>query len=126
MADSPTLDELTARVRAFADARDWARYHSPRNLAMSLSVEASELLELYLWTEDDGPQPLVATREPKVAEEAADVLICLLNFCNRAGVDLGEAVVAKLDKAEKKYPADRVRGRALKYDEYEDWDGEGT
>lgn len=126
MSDSPTLDEITARVRAFADERDWGQYHSPRNLAMCVSVEASELLELYLWTEDDGPQPLTEAREPKVAEEAADVLICLLNFCSRAGVDLGRAVDEKLAKAEQKYPADRVRGQALKYHEYEDWNGEGS
>ena len=116
-----TLDELTARVRAFADARDWGQYHSPRNLAMALSVEAAELLELYLWSADEGPQPLHPSREPKVAEEAADVLICLLNLCDRAGVDLGAAVLAKLAKAEEKYPADRVRGKALKYHEYDDW-----
>ncbi len=118
---SPTLEALTARVRAFADARDWGRYHSPRNLAMAVSVEASELLELYLWCADDGPQPLTDARAPRVAEEAADVLICLLNFCDRAGVDLGAAFDAGLAKAERKYPADRVRGKALKYDEYREW-----
>jgi len=119
----PTLAELAERVRAFADARDWERDHSPRNLAMCLAVEASELLELYLWCEDDGPQPLLDERRPRVAEEAADVLICLLNFCDRAGVDLGVAVQAKLASAEDKYPADRVRGKALKYDEYDEWEG---
>lgn len=120
---SPTLAELTTRVRAFSDARDWGRYHSPRNLAMALSVEAAELLELYLWSADEGPQPLNPARQPKVADEAADVLMCLLNFCDRAGVDLGAALTAKLAAAERKYPADRVRGKALKYHEYDDWDG---
>ena len=126
MSDSPTLAELQARVRAFADARDWEQFHSPRNLAMALSVEANELLELYLWSPDDGPQPLNPERAPKVAEEAADVLFCLLNFCERAGVDLGAAMEAGLAKAERKYPADRVRGKALKYHEYDEWsDDEG-
>lgn len=118
------LDAITARVRAFAEARDWSRYHSPRNLAMALSVEAGELLELFLWSADGGPQPLNPERGPKVADEAADVLICLLNLCDRAGIDLAEAVASKLERAERKYPADRVRGQALKYDEYPDWDGE--
>lgn len=122
---SADLRALQARVRAFSDARDWARFHNPRNLAMALSVEASELLELYLWSADDGPQPLVPTRVPKVADEAADVLICLLNFCERAGVDLPAAVDDKLRRAEHKYPADRVRGQALKYHEYTAWKGEG-
>lgn len=117
-----TLAELQAKVRAFSDARDWARFHSPRNLAMALDVEAGELLELYLWSTDDGPQPAEASRQPRVAEEAADVLICLLNFAERAGVDLEAALHAKLAKAEEKYPVERVRGRALKYDEYPEWE----
>ena len=121
MSDSPTLAELTAEVRAFSDARDWERYHSPRNLAMAVSVEAGELLELYLWSSDDGPQPLHPDRAPAVASEAADVLMCLLNFCDRAGIDLGKALREKMVVAEQKYPADRVRGKALKYNEYDEW-----
>lgn len=119
-ARRPTLDELQAEVRAFADARDWGQYHSPRNLAMALSVEAAELLELYLWCTDDGPQPPQPNREERVADEAADVLMCLLNFCDRAGVDLAEALRVKLAKAALKYPVDKVRGQARKYDEYDD------
>lgn len=116
-----TLQELQAKVRAFSDARDWGQFHSPRNLAMALSVEAAELLELFLWSADDGPQPLNPDRAPLVADEAADVLICLLNFCERAGVDLGAALDSKLARAELKYPAEQVRGRALKYHEYPGW-----
>jgi NTP pyrophosphatase (non-canonical NTP hydrolase) len=125
--DAPTADlrALQARVRAFSDARDWGQFHSPRNLAMAVSVEANELLALYLWSTDDGPQPMVESRRPQVADEAADVLICLLNLCERAGVDLPTAVDEKLRRAEQKYPADRVRGQALKYHEYAAWKGEG-
>lgn len=123
MSESPTLAQMQARVRAFADARDWGQFHSPRNLAMALSVEAAELLELYLWSADDGPQPLNPDRQDKVAEEAADVLFCLLNLCERAEIDLAEAFERGLAKAERKYPADRVRGQALKYHEYEAWEG---
>lgn len=125
MSDSPTLAELHDKVRAFVEARDWSRYHSPRNLAMALSVEAGELLELYLWSRDDGPQPLHPPRAAQVADEAADVLMCLLNLCDRAGIDLAAALEAKLAKAEAKYPVDRVKGQALKYHEYDDYDGEG-
>ena len=84
---------------------------------MALSVEANELLELYLWSEDHGPQPAVPARAPRVAEEAADVLMCLLNLCDRAGIDLAAALRAKLADAERKYPVEASRGRALKYDE---------
>ena len=116
----PTIASLQSALRAFNAERDWGRYHSPRNLAMALSVEAGELLELYLWSADDGPQPPVASRSPRVAEEAADVMICLLNFCERAGVDLGAAVVTKIEKNRIRYPVEKVRGRLEKHGELED------
>ena len=121
MAEEPTLSDLTALVRTFAEERDWGQFHSPRNLAMALSVEAGELLELYLWSADDGPQPLHPAREPRVADEAADVLMCLLNFCDRAEIDLAAALQSKLERAREKYPADRVKGKALKYHEYSEF-----
>ena len=121
--NSPTLDVLTEKVRQFALSRDWRRFHSPRNVAMALAVEAAELLELYLWCEDEGPQPLHPDRQPRVADEAADVFLCLLNFCDRANIDLAQALDSKLERAAKKYPENRVRGQALKYDEYDEWDG---
>ena len=111
------LAELRAALRTFNAERDWGRYHSPRNLAMALSVEAGELLELYLWSSDAGPQPAVPSREPRVADEAADVLICLLNLCEHAGVDLAAAVEAKLAKNAAKYPVGEASGRMEKYDE---------
>lgn len=115
-ADTP-LETLRSALRSFNAERDWGRYHAPRNLAMALSVEAGELLQLYLWSEDGGPQPPVASRAPKVAEEAADVLICLLNLCEAAGVDLSAAVEAKIRKNAEKYPVETARGLSLKYDE---------
>jgi dCTP diphosphatase len=115
---SERLDPLVQEVRAFVAERDWAQFHSPRNLAMALSVEAGELLELFLWSRDDGPQPAVEARVPKVADEAADVFLCLLNLCDRMGIDLEAALHDKLARAREKYPADVVRGKALKYDEY--------
>ena len=107
-----TLGEIREALRQRAE-RDWGRYHS-RNLAMALSVEAGELLELYLWSADEGPQPPVASRVPKVADECADVLICLLNLCEHAGVDLTAAVSSKLERNAEKYPVDRARGRLEK------------
>jgi NTP pyrophosphatase (non-canonical NTP hydrolase) len=115
--DATTLAELRARLRAFNAERDWGRYHSPRNLAMALSVEAAELLELYLWSEDAGPQPAVASRAPKVADEAADVLISLLNLCEAAGIDLAAATEAKIAKNAAKYPVEKAKGRMEKSDE---------
>ena len=126
MNESPTLADLQAQVQVFSDDRDWGQFHSTRNLAMALSVEAGELLELFLWCADDGPQPLNASRKEAVAEEAADVFLCLLNFCNRTEIDLSLALKAGLAKANRKYPADRVRGKALKYNEYDEWSEGGA
>ena len=121
-----TLAEISRAVQQFSNDRDWARFHSPRNLAMALSVEANELLELFLWSTDDGPQPAVEARRPRVAEEAADVLICLVNLCHRADIDLAAAVEEKLGTAAEKYPVERVTGQALKYNEYPDWQRDPT
>ena len=116
--DKSTLRDLQHLTQAFVAERDWHQFHSPRNLAMALSVEAAELLELYLWSTDEGPQPPVSTRHAKVADEAADVLICLLNFAAMAEIDLAAALHTKLERAREKYPIDHAKGRALKYDEY--------
>ncbi|MFA5625247.1 MAG: nucleotide pyrophosphohydrolase [Bradymonadales bacterium] len=113
------LRAMTEVLRRFNDARHWAQFHSPRNLAMALSSEAAELLSLFLWCTDEGPQPASEQRRAKVAEEAADCLICLLNFCDRAGVDLGEAFLAKLEKNEANYPVERAIDCAKKYDEFD-------
>ena len=112
-----SLAEIQHRLREFNKARDWGQYHSPRNLAMALNVEASELLELYLWSADGGPQPPVSTRESQVEKEAADVGICLLNFCERSGIDLLGAIQAKLDSNEERYPVELAKGRLEKSDE---------
>jgi dCTP diphosphatase len=115
---SPTdLDAMRQALIRFNDERDWAQFHQPRNLAMALSVEAAEVLELFLWSRDDGPQPARAERTERLADEAADVLICLLNLCERAQVDLGEAFWKKLEKNAARYPVARSKGSMRKYDE---------
>jgi NTP pyrophosphatase (non-canonical NTP hydrolase) len=112
------LDELKERVRAFVAARDWDRFHSPKNLAMALSVEASELVELFQWLTEEESNALDSERRRRVAEELADVLWFLVRLSDRLGIDLLEAAEHKLAANEKKYPADRVRGNAKKYNEY--------
>lgn len=111
------FDTLRARVAAFVDARDWQQFHSPKNLAMCLSVEAGELLELYMWTRDgDGPHPPGAGQpdRARIAEEAADVLISLLNFAAATDLDLPAVALAKLAALEEKYPVEQARGSAVK------------
>ena len=113
----PTLADIQRSLIDFNSERGWDKYHSPRNLAMALSVEAAELLELYLWSSDDGPQPPVAGRNERVASEAADVLICLLNLCHSADVDVLVAAAEKIEKNRQKYPVEKSYGRLEKHDE---------
>ena len=117
MTQPSTLLQIQNKIREFNRERDWAQYHSPRNIAMALSVEAGELLELFLWSADDGPQPPVASRREKVAEEAADVLICLLNFCDQVGIDILEETNRKIERNRLKYPVDKASGRLEKHNE---------
>jgi len=111
---------LRARVADFVAARDWAQFHAPKNLAMALACEAAELMEHYLWV--DAAESARVTDDParrqRIEAEVADVGICLLNLCNVLGIDLASAVTHKLGEADAKYPADKVRGQAKKYDEY--------
>ncbi|MGH8204305.1 MAG: nucleotide pyrophosphohydrolase [Steroidobacteraceae bacterium] len=112
------LEELKEKVRAFAVERDWERFHSPKNLAMALSVEASELLELFQWLTEEQSAALDDAGKLRVAEEMADVLWFLVRLSDRLGIDLLEAAEAKLAQNAAKYPADRVRGKSRKYSDY--------
>lgn len=112
------LEELKQRQRAFVAARDWEQFHSPKNLAMALSVEAAELVELFQWlTEEQSAAPDQALRR-RAAEELADVLWFLVRIADRLDVDLLAAAGEKFAQNERKYPAARVRGQSRKYDEY--------
>lgn len=112
------LEELKGRVREFVAERDWERFHSPKNLAMALSVEASELVELFQWLTEEESATLDADRRLRVSDELADVLWFLVRLADRLDIDLLEAAGRKLTANAAKYPADRVKGDARKYDEY--------
>jgi len=112
------LEELRARVRAFVAERDWERFHSPKNLAMALSVEASELVELFQWLTEEESAQLDDARRSCVADELADVLWFLVRLSDRLDIDLLQAAGRKLASNAEKYPVDRVRGQAKKYSDY--------
>lgn len=107
-----TVGALRARVRQFVRERDWERFHLPKDLAIAISIEASELLERFLWREPVSASTLSPDDRAAVAEELADVVIYGLSLVDVLEVDLSDAVLAKLTKDESKYPADRFRGRA--------------
>jgi NTP pyrophosphatase (non-canonical NTP hydrolase) len=113
------LDELTERLVAFREARDWRRFHGLKNLMLSLNLEAAELLELGQWKDDAEVEAAAADPafRARLAEECADVLLYLLLICERAGVDLAAAAADKIERNAAKYPVERARGNARKYTE---------
>lgn len=113
-----SIEELREAVLRFRDERDWAQFHSLRNLIVSLNLEAAELLELTQWKRDDEIAALAcdpATHE-SLADECADVLLYLILVADTAGVDLLAAARQKLEKNARKYPVDKARGNSAKYD----------
>lgn len=112
------LNELKTRLRKFASERDWDQYHSPKNLAMALIVEAAELVEHFQWLTQDESRSLPPEKQIQVEEEIADILIYLVRIADKLDINLGEAVHAKLEKNARKYPPDQVRGSSKKYNEY--------
>ena len=115
----PPLAELQQRLREFANARDWDQFHSPKNLAMALSVEASELLEHFQWLTEDQSRNLDEQRLHAVRLEAADVFIYLLRLADKLKIDLVDAARDKIRLNEQKYPAARVRGDPRKSTDYD-------
>lgn len=111
-----SLDELRTRLAAFAAERDWGQFHSPKNLAMALAAEAGELLEHFQWLTEGESAALPEAARDEVALEIADVLLFLVRLADRLGIDPLEAAARKLELNARKYPVDKARGRATKYD----------
>lgn len=112
-----TLDDLAQQLTQFAQARDWQQFHSPKNLASALIVEAGELLEHFQWMTDEQSRDLPPGKRDAVAAEAADVLLYLIQLTSVLGIDPVAAAQGKLKLNELKYPVDRARGSSKKYDE---------
>lgn len=112
------MEELLETIRAFVKERDWEQYHSPKNLAMALMVEAGEIAEHFQWLTEDESRELPLHKRKEVQDEIADVLVYLVNLADKLGIDPLEAAQLKMKKNSEKYPAEKVRGKALKYTEY--------
>lgn len=108
------LQTLTLALRQFAQARDWAQFHSPKNLASALSVEAAELLEHFQWLTEAQSRKLAEPVKAEVAAEAADVLLYLLQLCDKLNIDLLEAARLKMIVNGDKYPVASARGSSRK------------
>ena len=113
------MDDLVKAVLAFRDERDWKQFHNPNDLAISITLEAAELLEHFQWKRSAEVESFLAKEEnrQRLGEEMADVLILLVSLADAVGLDLLEAARAKLRQNATKYPVERARGTAKKYDE---------
>lgn len=110
------LRDLRDELRAFAAARDWDQFHSPRNLATALAVEAAELLEPFQWLSEEQSRALPPETRAAVEEELADVLLYLVRLADKLDVDLAAAARAKIARNGEKYPVEKARGSSRKYD----------
>jgi NTP pyrophosphatase (non-canonical NTP hydrolase) len=110
-----SLESLRRRLADFAAARDWDQFHNPKNLAMALAGEAGEVLEHFQWLTFEQAANLPQEARAEVALECADVLLFLLRLCDRLEIDLASAAERKLELNEKKYPVEKSRGKATKW-----------
>jgi len=115
-----SLESLRDRLRVFAKERDWDQYHTPKNLSMALIAEAAELIEHFQWVDGHQSHILAAKTRQSVEEELADILIYLVRISDKLEIDLYDSVERKIAINETKYPAEKVRGSAKKYTEYDD------
>lgn len=100
------VEHWQERLRTFAEERDWPQFHTPKNLAMALSVEASELLEIFQWlTPEESVHVMTGERADDVRDEIADVMIYLLRLCDVLGIDLAAAVRTKVERNSSRFPA---------------------
>jgi NTP pyrophosphatase (non-canonical NTP hydrolase) len=114
---SDSLRELRDALRSFAAERDWDQFHSPRNLATALAVEAAELLEPFQWLGESEGRELPPDTRAAVEEEMADVLLYLVRLADKLDVDLVQAARTKMVRNASKYPVEKSRGSSRKYDE---------
>lgn len=117
MTDS--IDELRARVNAFVEERDWAQFHSPKNLAMAMIVEAAEVVEHFQWITESDSRQLDAETKVQVGQELADTFVYLMRIAEVCGIDLIAAANAKIDLNAQKYPVEKCKGSNDKYTKYQ-------
>jgi len=114
-----TLQELKDRMATFVRERDWEQFHTPKNLSMSIAIEAAELMEHFQWLTVEQSKNLDDEALSDIGEELADIVIYSISLSNYLGLDLASTVQAKMDKNIRKYPKEKVRGKSHKYTYYQ-------
>ena len=116
-ADTDSISSLTAVIRDFVNRRDWQQFHSPKDMAVAITAEASELLQLFVWKSSAESHDIAERKRNLVADEMADVGILLFELADILQLNLGEIMLDKIQRNESRYPADLSRGSNLKYNE---------
>ena len=112
-----TIEEITARICAFRDARDWMQYHNPKDLAVAIAAEAGELMQPFVWKTPDQVEAVAKDKHDYLADEVADVAILLFEFAHNLGISLEEAMLAKIERNDQRYPVAKAHGSNAKYNE---------
>ena len=112
------MEKLQKEIRKFVEERDWQQFHSPKNLAMALTVETAELQEIFQWLTEEASYSVDSERLDHIEEEIGDVMIYLTTLAAKFDIDPIEAAMKKIQKNIEKYPAEKVRGKSAKYDKY--------
>ncbi len=113
------ISKLTAEIVTFRDARDWKQFHNPKDLALSLVLEAAEVLEHFQWKSEKEIREHLAAHKREVGEELADALYWVLLMSHDLDIDIVEAVRSKMEQNERKYPVEKAKGSAKKYTAYQ-------
>lgn len=114
---SDSIAGLTERIQSFVEAREWGKYHNAKDLSVAIAAEAGELMQHFVWQQEDQIAARVEARRDEIASEIADVGILLFELADRLGLKLGEVMEAKIANNELRYPVEKARGNNLKYSE---------
>jgi dCTP diphosphatase len=114
---SDSISELTNQIQTFVDARDWRQFHNAKDLAVAIAAEAGELMQHFVWQQDDQIERRLEKNREEIASEIADVAILLFEFADNLGMNLGEVMQAKIARNDIRYPVEKSRGNNLKYSE---------
>ncbi len=119
--DTELIDiaSIKRELEEFVNERDWDKFHTPKNLSMALTIEATELMELFLWLNNEEVAAISPNKLEKIEDEVADILIYLIRIATKLNIDINNAVNKKIEKNRNKYPAELVRGSAKKYTDYD-------
>lgn len=114
---SDSIADLTSQIQAFVDAREWRKYHNAKDLAVAISAEAGELMQHFVWQQDEQIERRLEAHREEIASEIADVAILLFEFADNLGYNLGEVMQDKIARNDVRYPVEKSRGNNLKYSE---------